>query len=76
MSSRVLHRATPWLHRYPGHLHRVQNHVPVELMTEISPVAFFILLFAIWVQLLAIFTTLSFIYFRLRVLCEHRDYPR
>lgn len=45
-------------------------------MTEISPVAFFILLFAIWVQLLAIFTTLSFIYFRLRVLCEHRDYPR
>jgi len=45
-------------------------------MTEISPVSFYILLFAIWVLQLASFTVLMFIYFRLRVLCEHRDYPR
>jgi len=39
-------------------------------MTEISPVSFYILLFAIWVQQLAAFTVLCFINSKLRVLCD------
>ena len=41
-------------------------------MTEISPVSFYIVLLAIWVLQLASFIALSFIYFRLKALCEYR----
>jgi len=45
-------------------------------MTEISPVSFYILLFALWVLQFASFTMLVLINAKLRTLCEHRDYPR